>query len=157
MRSASSPAERSRGRAGRALVHSSLLLAIVIASGCGGEPEQPAGEAATEATPPAAPAPSPAADPTPPVEPQQAAEGAGGGGADTPAPADACERAQACCPAYVAALPPSGRGEAGAACNTLSLAMELEGRPRDEACQGALEGFRASLLATGLEVPEACR
>ncbi|AKF08432.1 hypothetical protein DB32_005581 [Sandaracinus amylolyticus] len=125
----------------------------MVWSACGsGESAPPAPESA-----PAEPAPPPsvaesAPAPTPPAT-DEAAEATG----DARAPADACARAQSCCPAYVAALPASGRGEAGEACVSLALAVELEGQARDEACQGALEGFRSSLRATGLDVPEACR
>ncbi|UJR78976.1 Hypothetical protein I5071_10090 [Sandaracinus amylolyticus] len=117
---------------------------------CGsGESAPPAPEEA-----PAEPAPTPSvAESAPAATPAAPAEEP----AEQRAPADACARAQSCCPAYVAALPPSGRGEAGEACASLALAAELEGQARDEACQGALEGFRSSLQATGLGVPEACR
>lgn len=128
-----------------------MLAALLVTSGCGEQgtsaPETPVETAEPAPQPDHAPAPAAPAD----------APSAPAAAADTPAPEGACEHAQACCPAYVAALPASGRGEADDACSTLSLAMELEGRPRDEACQGALEGFRASLRATGLDVPEACR
>ncbi len=76
---------------------------------------------------------------------------------EAPAPGDACERALACCPAYLEVLPEPQRREANEACVTLTLAVGLEGRARDEACQGAREGFRSRLTELGIELPDACR
>lgn len=78
--------------------------------------------------------------------------------APPPVSPDACARARACCPAYAAALPNGGdRSSAEQACAALDLVIAAGGAPADEACQGALEGFRRSLEASGRAVPAACR
>lgn len=80
--------------------------------------------------------------------------------APPPVAADACARARSCCPAYAAALPSSGaadRAGGDQACASLELAIAAGGPAADEACQGALEGFRRSLEATGRDVPIECR
>ena len=144
MRSARALSDRRRALA---------LSLVVIVSACGsgsGEEGSPAPEG-----PSAEPVHAPAVETATPEPTEVGAEAATA--AEPRAPADACARAQSCCPAYVSALPPSGRGEAGEACTSLALAVQLEGQARDEACQGAIEGFRASLQATGLDVPAACR
>lgn len=76
---------------------------------------------------------------------------------DTVASPDACERALACCPAYLEAVPEAARRDASEACDTLALAARLEGRARDEACQGARIGFQRMLAELDIEPPEACR
>ena len=111
------------------------------------------GVPAAEASPPAGSAPATVAASAGEVAP--AVPGA------TPVaapPASSCARAQACCPAYVAALPNGGERAVGEqACASLVRVVEAGGRAADEACEGALEGFRQSLEASGREVPAACR
>jgi len=117
-------------------------MCVAVALGCGPEAPAPPAPAQTPAeAPPSAPVPAPAPAPLP----------------EPPAPvvpAGTCERARACCAAFVAVLPgPAGTEDP---CQTLELVIEGGGAAADEGCLGALEGFRRSLAATGHDVPPTC-
>jgi hypothetical protein len=134
-----------------------VSLALGLALGCGpgeapgAEPaEPPSTEAAAEPEAPSTPGPAPSA----PV---------GGGAGTEPAPAEAgtppagiCERARACCRAYVAAIPSARRPLEERGCREMDTVLTEAGEVQDEACEAAIGGWRQSLQLTGLEVPADC-
>lgn len=113
---------------------------------------------------PAAPGPE-GSDPAAEALADPAAAPAGGGRAEAPeaepaaeatALATLCERARACCAAYVAAIPSSRRPVEERACTEMDRVLGAAGDGSDEACEAAIGGWRVSLQLTGLEVPAAC-
>lgn len=136
-----------------------LLSCGLVACGSESPPAEPAAEEAPDPASPAvpgAPGAAPEGTATEPAAPTGSVPATDI--ADPAPPADACARARTCCPAYVAALPnPGERGTAEQACASLELAIASGGPPAAAACQGALEGFRRSLEASGREIPPDCR
>lgn len=105
------------------------------------------GSSETEAAPTAAETPTAAAAPAEEAAPAEAAPAAGGDGV--------CARAQACCTAYVNAMPGGAASGAGAACDALAQTAAA-GAVAEPACQQAIEGYRTSLTAMNVAVPAAC-
>jgi hypothetical protein len=128
----------------------SLLLILglrsVLGCGAGGEAEPPA-----------------------PPHAEGRVGGPQGGGERTPSPATepapvpsgldtatACERARACCPAFVDAIEDPVEAErARIACEQMEHLAEL-GEGSGEACLAALDGWRRALELAEREVPAAC-
>lgn len=139
-----------------------LSLWLCVLSGCGAPPAEPsagaepaAGEGAGEPVPSEPAGGEPASDPTGP---------GAGAGAEMGAPAadpgaaaaTLCERARACCAAYVAAIPSARRPLEERACTEIDRVLGEAGEATDEACEAAIGGWRQSLQLTGIEVPAAC-
>lgn len=113
------------------------------AEAASGETEAPA-----EAEPsPGDPAGVPGAEPTE-AEPSEAAPAS-----DAPI----CERARACCRAYVEAIPSARRPLEERGCTEMDAVLGEAGDAADDACEAAIGGWRQSLQLTGIEVPEPCR
>jgi hypothetical protein len=127
------------------------LVAVLSLAACGGSTATPAPEPAPEtSTPPRAPEATPDPEATP--EPTMAPEAE-----PTPAvPATICERAHACCDAYVAALPSARRPLEERVCADMDRFLGEAGEATDEACEAAIGGWRQTLQLTGIEVPAAC-
>ena len=150
-----------------------LALSAVLVGGLGGCGDDAAlgtagapEAAAPPSTDPAAVAPAgagagsdPVADPAAGSEATDA-EGAtmapGTAGAVETAAATVCERARACCDAFVAAVPSSRRPVEARACSEMDRVLGAAADGADEACEAAIGGWRRSLLLTGIVVPPAC-
>lgn len=127
------------------------LLALLFGCGPAEAPEAPSTSA------PAEPAPAEAA-PEAPSEPGTPADPAPAEGTtEAAAPAEGtCERARACCRAYVAAIPSARRPLEERGCQEMDEVLVEAGSAAEEACEAAIGGWRQSLQLTGLEVPAAC-
>lgn len=126
-------------------------LALTLLLGCG-PTEAPATPSEPEPEAPAAPETPPSAPETPPTEPETPSE------PSTPAPPEGvCERARACCRAYVAAIPSARRPLEERGCQEMDTVLTEAASAADEACEAAIGGWRQSLQLTGIDVPEACR
>lgn len=68
-----------------------------------------------------------------------------------------CERARACCRAYVEAIPSARRPLEERGCTEMDAVLGEAGDAADDACEAAIGGWRQSLQLTGIEVPEPCR
>lgn len=158
--------DRERGarrRAGSAGGLALLVLALTIAS-CGSDAD-PGGETTATAEPPAPPAAEgagPEALGTPPSGPAGVAPEAAepvavpAGTAEVPPSSTACERARACCAAYVAALPSPRRTVEARVCDEMDRVLGETHEATDEACEAAIGGWRQTLQLTGIEIPAAC-
>jgi hypothetical protein len=74
-------------------------------------------------------------------------EGGGGGGGGV------CDKAEACCNAYVAALP--GGVSVEQACGSIA---SVRGTPAaDQSCQTMIDGWRQGLQAANIAVPSDCQ
>jgi hypothetical protein len=132
-------------------IGSLVALALVAC----GSPEPAAPPRVSEAT--VAAPPSPEAPPAPPSTEVAAP-------ADEPAPVEAapsvpeavCERARACCRAYVEAIPSARRPLEERGCAEMDEVLVEAGSAADEACEAAIGGWRQSLQLTGIEIPPAC-
>lgn len=136
-----------------------MIAAFVVAVGCGPS-ETPAEPTATPTG--GAPSPAPGAEPPgsePAGEPsaEPAAEPSAGEPTAEPSAVPACERARACCRAYVAALPSARRPLEERGCNEMDTVLEGAGESSDDVCEAAIGGWRQSLQLTGIDVPESCR
>lgn len=77
-------------------------------------------------------------------------EGGGGGGGGS-----VCDKAEACCNAYVAALPGGGGVSVEQACGSIS---SVRGTPAaDQSCQTMIDGWRQGLQAANITVPSDCQ
>jgi hypothetical protein len=134
-------------------MRSGALLALALVA-CGSP------EPAETPTAPETPAPTPPAAETPPAASPVAEAPA----AEEPATVEAapaipeaiCERARACCRAYVEAIPSARRPLEERGCTEMDEVLVEAGSAADEACEAAIGGWRQSLQLTGLEVPAAC-
>lgn len=142
-----------------------VLALLSMSLGCGPAAAEPTstGEPTAE--------PAPAAEPTGTAEPatgttaEPAAEPgaeaptdeATGGETGTATGASICERARACCRAYVEAIPSARRPLEERGCTEMDAVLAEAGEAADDACDAAIGGWRQSLQLTGIEVPEACR
>lgn len=135
------------------------LVLFLAAFGCG-----PSGEAAIEppsTPPPSTSPPSTVASSTPPaIEGPPSATSTAEPTPERPSALDtatACERARACCPAFVDAIgEPVEAERARIACEQMEHLSEL-GEASGEACLAALDGWRRALELEEREVPLACR
>lgn len=127
-----------------------LGMSFALTLGCSG------GEAPASAPEPAAPAEAPT--PAPTATPEGTPAAGTGSPADPAAPAGACERAQACCAAFVTISHPGApEGDARQGCQALQQTAALGGDAANAACAGAVEGWRRSLAAMGRPIPEVCQ
>lgn len=134
-------------------MRSGLLLALALVA-CGStEPAAPpsAPEAAAAAPAPVEPPPT-----APEVEAPAGAEATPAVEAAPAVPEAICERARACCRAYVEAIPSGRRPLEERGCAEMDEVLVEAGSAADEACEAAIGGWRQSLQLTGLEVPAAC-
>jgi hypothetical protein len=144
----------------------SVILAVVaLALGCGPS-EAPTSEAPTSeapappsgATPPeAAPAGEAPAGEAPPSSAPAEGTAPSGGATGEPSELPPCERARACCRAYVAALPSARRPLEERGCSEMDAVLGEAGESSADVCEAAIGGWRQSLQLTGLDVPDACR
>lgn len=142
-----------------------LFLLCCGPSGCG-----PSEAGPTEASHPEGAAPpsavtegegTSAETPEPAEPPVEGGEPTGGGGPaaeGTPtSDAPVCERARACCRAYVEAIPSARRPLEERGCTEMDAVLGEAGEAADDACEAAIGGWRQSLQLTGIEVPAPCR
>lgn len=130
-------------RSTRAILLFAVLSSLIAA--CGEEEEAEVDTPAASASPGEATAEAEPAEADEPA-PAEADEGGGSG--------DVCERARACCSAYIDAVSANTPGvSAETACAGVQNAT---GPGADTTCQAAIDGWRQSLEALGTDVPSSC-